>query len=46
MAQVLVTTVPFAAHNRLPLDLLDSLGVSYEINPLDSSRGESHPRLS
>ena len=34
MAQVLVTTVPFAAHNRLPLDLLDSLGVSYEINPL------------
>ena len=34
MAQVLVTTVPFGAHNRLPLDLLDSLGVSYEINPL------------
>ena len=34
MAQVLVTTIPFGTHNRKPLDLLDSLGVTYEINPL------------
>jgi len=34
VARTLITTVPFAAHNRLPLDLLDSLGVSYDINPL------------
>jgi D-3-phosphoglycerate dehydrogenase len=34
VARVLITTVPFAAHNRLPLDMLDSLGVSYEINPI------------
>ena len=34
MAQVLVTTIPFGTHNRKPLDLLGSLGVTYEINPL------------
>ncbi len=34
MARVLVTTVPFGAHNHLPLDLLDSIGADYEINPL------------
>jgi len=34
MARVLITTVPFAEHNRLPLDLLESIGVDYTINPL------------
>ncbi len=34
MARVLITTVPFAAHNRLPLDLLESLGASFLINPI------------
>jgi len=30
---VLITTVPFAAHNRLPLDLLEALDTEYLINP-------------
>jgi len=34
MARVLITTVPFAEHNRLPLDLLESIGADYTINPL------------
>jgi len=34
MARVLITTVPFAEHNRLPLDLLEPIGVDYTINPL------------
>ena len=34
MARVLITTVPFAEHNRLPLDLLVSIGADYTINPL------------
>ena len=34
MAHVLITTIPFGTHNRMPLDLLDSLGVTYEVNPL------------
>ena len=33
MAKVLITTVPFAVHNRLPLDLLEGIGVDYIINP-------------
>ena len=32
--QVLITTVPFGAKNRLPLDLLEQAGISYLINPL------------
>ena len=34
MARVLITTVPFGVHNRLPLDLLESVEVDFEINPL------------
>jgi D-3-phosphoglycerate dehydrogenase len=34
MARVLITTVPFAEHNRLPLDLLESIGADYTINPV------------
>ena len=34
MGKVLVTTVPFAEHDHLPLDLLESAGVEYCINPL------------
>jgi D-3-phosphoglycerate dehydrogenase len=34
MAKVLITTVPFADKNRLPLELLESAGVGYLINPL------------
>ncbi len=33
MAQVLVTTVPFAAYNRIPTELLESANVPYLINP-------------
>ena len=33
MSRVLITTVPFAQHNRLPLDLLESLDTNYSINP-------------
>jgi D-3-phosphoglycerate dehydrogenase len=34
VARVLITTVPFAVHNRLPLDLLEGVGVDYVINPI------------
>jgi D-3-phosphoglycerate dehydrogenase / 2-oxoglutarate reductase len=34
MSQALITTVPFAQQNRLPLELLESTGISYQINPL------------
>ena len=34
MPRVLITTVPFGAHNHLPIDLLESIGVEFEINPL------------
>jgi D-3-phosphoglycerate dehydrogenase len=34
MPKALVTTVPFAEHNRLPLELLESAGVECRINPL------------
>jgi D-3-phosphoglycerate dehydrogenase len=34
MARVLITTVPFALHNRLPLDLLEGIGVDFVINPI------------
>ncbi|MFM8857071.1 MAG: phosphoglycerate dehydrogenase, partial [Actinomycetota bacterium] len=32
--KALVTTVPFASHNRLPLEILESAGINYSINPL------------
>ena len=35
MPRVLVTTVPFASENKLPLDLLESRGIEYLINPLN-----------
>jgi len=34
MTEVLITTVPFADRNRLPLELLESAAVKYRINPL------------
>jgi D-3-phosphoglycerate dehydrogenase / 2-oxoglutarate reductase len=34
MAGALITTVPFGAHNRLPLELLSSAGIDYVINPI------------
>jgi D-3-phosphoglycerate dehydrogenase len=35
MPKVLITTVPFADKNRLPLDLLEGSGIDYLINPID-----------
>jgi D-3-phosphoglycerate dehydrogenase len=34
MPKVLITTVPFGEHNRLPLEQLESAGIEYLINPL------------
>lgn len=34
MFKVLVTTVPFADKNRLPLELLECAGVEYVVNPI------------
>lgn len=34
MPKALITTVPFGERNRLPLELLDSAGIEYVINPL------------
>ena len=34
MKRVLITTVPFAETNRLPIELLDAAGLEYVINPL------------
>jgi D-3-phosphoglycerate dehydrogenase / 2-oxoglutarate reductase len=34
MAKALVTTVPFAVKNKLPLEQLESAGIGYAINPL------------
>lgn len=34
MPKVLITTVPFADRNRLPIELLESAGIEYLINPL------------
>jgi D-3-phosphoglycerate dehydrogenase len=33
MAKVLITTVPFGDKNRLPLEMLESAGIEYLINP-------------
>jgi D-3-phosphoglycerate dehydrogenase len=33
-SKVLITTVPFAQRNRLPLELLEGAGIEYLINPL------------
>ncbi len=34
MPKALITTVPFADRNRLPLELLEAAGIEYLINPL------------
>jgi D-3-phosphoglycerate dehydrogenase / 2-oxoglutarate reductase len=34
MPKALITTVPFAERNRLPIELLESSGIDYVINPL------------
>jgi D-3-phosphoglycerate dehydrogenase / 2-oxoglutarate reductase len=34
MPEALITTVPFAHSNRLPLELLESAHIAYRINPL------------
>ncbi len=34
MPKALITTVPFAERNRLPLELLEAAGIEYHINPL------------
>ncbi len=39
--KALITTVPFAENNRLPLDLLESAGIEYLINPLEKKLVES-----
>ena len=41
MTRVLVTTVPFASENKLPLDLLESRGIEYVINPLNRKLKEN-----
>lgn len=41
MSRILITTVPFGEHNRLPLDLLDSLNLDYLINPIGRKLVES-----
>ena len=40
MPKVLITTVPFADKNRLPLDLLEDAAVEYLINPLNKKLTE------
>jgi D-3-phosphoglycerate dehydrogenase / 2-oxoglutarate reductase len=39
--KVLITTVPFGVKNRKPLDLLESNGIEYTINPLNKKLTES-----
>ncbi len=34
MYKVLITTVPFADQNKLPLELLDGAGIDYLVNPI------------
>jgi D-3-phosphoglycerate dehydrogenase / 2-oxoglutarate reductase len=40
MFKVLITTVPFAERNKLPLELLDGVGVEWLINPLGRKLNE------
>jgi len=35
MTKVLITTVPFATTNKLPLELLDAAGLHFTVNPLN-----------
>ncbi|TAL21730.1 MAG: lactate dehydrogenase, partial [Nitrospirae bacterium] len=34
MPKALITTVPFADKNRLPIELLESAGIDYLVNPI------------
>jgi D-3-phosphoglycerate dehydrogenase / 2-oxoglutarate reductase len=34
MPKVLITTVPFADHNRLPIEMLNNAGVEFVVNPI------------
>jgi D-3-phosphoglycerate dehydrogenase / 2-oxoglutarate reductase len=34
MPKVLITTVPFADHNRLPVEMLNDAGIEFVINPI------------
>lgn len=38
--KVLITTIPFGEKNRLPLELLEEVGVEYQINPLNKKLTE------
>jgi len=40
MSHVLITTVPFGDKNSLPLDLLEQVGATYVINPLNKKLTE------
>ena len=40
MAKALITTVPFAEKNRLPLELLEKAGIKYQINPYNTKLSE------
>ena len=40
MPKVLITTVPFGAINRLPLDLLENANIEYVINPFNKKLTE------
>lgn len=41
MPKVLITTVPFAERNRFPLEMLESNGIEYVINPLNKKLTEA-----
>ena len=41
MSKVLITTIPFADKNRLPLDLLENRGIEYLINPFNKKLTEN-----
>ena len=38
--KALITTVPFAANNQLPLEILEASGIDYQINPLNKKLTE------
>jgi D-3-phosphoglycerate dehydrogenase len=40
MAKALITTIPFADRNRLPIELLEAAGIEYRINPLGRKLSE------
>ena len=41
MPKVLITTVPFAERNKFPLEMLESNGIEYVINPLNKKLKEA-----